>query len=117
LGNNIASTAQVSLDIRGTYRTSVQFYSTTSYIQVNGGNLIFASNGSGMVLYLPETNGAEVGVNFTMHSEMTGNLYVSSLGGDSINTTGNRLYTISKQTALTSILCLGSGLWNVITSG
>lgn len=117
LGNNIESTAQVALDVRGTYRTSVQRFSTTAYIQVNGGNLIFASNGSGTVLYLPETNGAEIGVNYTLHSEMTGSLYISSLGGDFINTSGNRLFTITKQTALTSILCLGSGEWNVITNG
>lgn len=116
VGDNIASTAKISLDIHGSYRTRVQYFSTNGTIRTNGGNLIFASNGAGLTLNLPTTDGAEIGTLFTMHSETTGSMYISSTGGDIINA-GSNLFTVAKQTALTSIMCLGSGIWTVIEAG
>lgn len=116
VGDNITSTAKVSLDVNGSYRTRVQYFSTNGTIRTNGGNLIFASNGAGLTLNLPTTDGAEIGTYYTMHSETTGAIYISSTGGDIINA-GSNLFTIGKNTALTSIMCLGSGIWTIIISG
>jgi hypothetical protein len=116
LGNNIQSTAKTSLDVNGSYRTRVQTISTTgNTISVNGGNLVFFSSATNSVLYLPITNAVETGMLYTMHSEATGNLFLSTLGGDTLNG-GTTPLTIGKNRSLTSIMCLGSGEWHAIIS-
>ncbi len=118
LGNGIQSTAKTSLDVNGSYRTRVQIISTSgNQLAVNGGNLVFFSSGTGSVLFLPSTNTVETGMLYTMHTESPGSMYISSQGGDFINTPGTNSLTIGKNNALVSIMCLGSGTWTAIVTG
>jgi hypothetical protein len=122
VGNNIASTAKVSLDINGSLRTSVQkFINVSGNINVNGGNFVYGSNASGtIILTIPETDGAEVGMQFSIHTDIAGGgaaVHLSTSGGDYINTVGSNIYVISKASALTSLFCYETGSWHAVTTG
>jgi hypothetical protein len=122
VGNNIESTAKVSLDVKGSLRTGVQkFISTSGNINVNGGNLIYSSNASGtIILFIPETDGAEIGTFFNIHTDIGGGgavIRLSTTGADYINTPGTRTYDISKTSALTSLFCYDTGSWHAVTTG
>jgi hypothetical protein len=122
VGNNIASTAKVSLDVNGSLRTGVQIFKNTSgNIQVNGGNLIYASNSTGTItLTIPETDGAEVGTQFNIHTDITGGgtaIRLSTSGADYVNTAGTHLYNIATFRSLTSLFCYEAGSWHAVTTG
>lgn len=117
VGDNIASTALVSLDVNGSYRNRIQKFTTSGErININGGNLIYVVNGSGLVLFLPDSDSRAVGTLFTLHSENTGTMYLSTVNGAYINTPGNHVFPITKNSAITSLFCLEPNAWTIITS-
>jgi hypothetical protein len=118
VGNNITSTAKVSLDVNGSLRTGVQkFVNVSGSINVNGGNLIYASNTSGDIyLTIPETDGAEVGTFFNIHTDIVaGRIILSTSGADFINTAGNHTSNITKARDLVSLFCYEAGSWHSVS--
>jgi hypothetical protein len=119
VGENIASTARVSLDIYGSYRSRVQTFFSTGVIAVNGGNWINANISTAATLTLPELDTSQVGIGFWMHKTAGGGLTVTfstsgAASNGTINDNGNT-YTTGQASKLVSIISLGLGSgWSIV---